>query len=119
MIRAIIIIALIVFASARPESQEQAPEAPMEVPVEVEISAACRGGTLNVCKQKGRINCLSVVSQNTCINLIGGPFVSGFTGGNYQCTVFKNRGCGGSTNFVNSFGGDFTFTAASLRCPCT
>jgi hypothetical protein len=96
MIRAIIIIALIVFASARPESQEQVPESPMEVPVEDEVSAACRGGTLNVCKQKGRINCLSVVSQNTCINLIGGPFVSGFTGGNYQCTVFRNRGCGGS-----------------------
>lgn len=81
--------------------------------------AACRGGTLNVCKREGKVDCLSVVSSNVCINLIGGPFVSGFSGGNYQCTVFKNKGCGGSTNFVNSFGTNkFTFVPQSLRCPC-
>lgn len=105
MIRAIFVIALIFCASVRSEDEI--------------ISAACgRGGTLNVCKQPGRRNCLAVESRNTCINLVGGPFISGVTAGRYQCTVFKNRGCGGLTNSVNNYGGDFTFVAASLRCPC-
>lgn len=82
--------------------------------------AACRGGVLNVCKGANKSGqCIPVESRSTCINLIGGPFVSGFTNGMYFCRVWTGKGCRGDAISVGRVGGNFDRgTAWSLWCPC-
>ncbi|KAJ1912106.1 hypothetical protein H4219_005728, partial [Mycoemilia scoparia] len=50
-------------------------------------------GTINVCKKGGKQGCLGVSSGDTCVNLIGGPFVSGFAGQDEACTIYKDVDC--------------------------
>lgn len=78
------------------------------------------GGTINVCKNAGKTNCLGVGSTNTCINLVGGPFISGFvTGTGYSCKIYSSTGCSGTSTSVDHAGWSrFPFTAKSFRCPC-
>ncbi|KAA8892592.1 hypothetical protein FN846DRAFT_896715 [Sphaerosporella brunnea] len=77
------------------------------------------GGVLQVCKNKGKTNCLGASSDDTCVNLIGGPFVSGFAGGPYSCTIYSENGCQGTAVSVDNAGwSSFPFTAYSFRCPC-
>lgn len=77
------------------------------------------GGTLNVCKNQGKTNCIGVSSSNTCINLTGGPFISGFSSGGYQCTIYSGLACSGTGITVNRSGwAKFPITPKSLRCPC-
>ncbi|KAG5681284.1 hypothetical protein PVAND_010735 [Polypedilum vanderplanki] len=77
------------------------------------------GGVLNVCKREGKADCIGVTSSSTCINLVGGPFVSGFTTGNYQCTIYSSTGCSGTTISVDRSGWSrFPITPKSLKCPC-
>lgn len=86
-------------------------------------NAACvpwkDGGTLQVCKSAGKRNCLGASSDSTCINLIGGPFISGFSGGGYTCRIYSGSGCSGRYASVDRDGWSrFPFTARSFRCPC-
>lgn len=83
------------------------------------IFATTSGGYISVCKNTGKTNCLEVSSVNTCINLIGGPFISGFaTGVGYSCTIYKSTGCSGTSTSVDHAGWKtFPFTAKSYRCP--
>ncbi|KAI5849252.1 hypothetical protein BZA05DRAFT_325507, partial [Tricharina praecox] len=72
---------------------------------------------LQLCKQQGKRNCLGVSSDDTCINLIGGPFVSGWAGGHYQCTIYAGSGCTGTRAMVDREGwSKFDFNAWSMRC---
>ncbi|CRL06160.1 CLUMA_CG019131, isoform A [Clunio marinus] len=75
-------------------------------------------GVMNVCRQRGSTNCSRVESRNTCINLVGGPFVSGFAGQVPRCTIFANEGCRGSEERITSIRANFSFPARSVRCPC-
>lgn len=78
-------------------------------------------GVINVCKSPGKTtNCIGVSSGSTCMNLIGGPFVSGFTSGDYRCTVYSAKGCGGSSHTVDKAGWSrfVQFTPKSIKCPC-
>lgn len=78
-----------------------------------------KGGTLNVCKQTGKVNCLGVTSPDACINLVGGPFLSGFTSGNYKCTIYSEAGCGGTSFTCDNAGwSSFKITPKSIKCPC-
>ncbi|CRL06153.1 CLUMA_CG019106, isoform A [Clunio marinus] len=89
---------------------------------ELEAQNCSRGripGIINVCRQTGRRNCVGVSSGNTCVNLNGGPFVSGFTSGNFQCTIHSDRGCRGRSERVTRIGSNrFSITPRSFRCPC-
>ncbi|KAG5668944.1 hypothetical protein PVAND_016850 [Polypedilum vanderplanki] len=77
------------------------------------------GGVLNVCKRQGKADCIGVTSTSTCINLVGGPFVSGFVSGNYKCTIYSSTGCSGTSTSVDRSGWSrFPFTPKSLKCPC-
>ena len=77
------------------------------------------GGTINVCKNSGKTKCIGVGSSNTCINLVGGPFVSGFSSGGYRCTIYSRAGCSGTTNTVDRGGWSrFPFIPQSVKCPC-
>lgn len=77
------------------------------------------GGTLQVCKSTGKRNCIGASSDDTCINLIGGPFVSGYAGGGYTCRIYSRSGCAGSDVSVDRDGWSrFPFTARSFKCPC-
>lgn len=77
------------------------------------------GGTINVCKLTKKRNCIGVGSTNTCINLVGGPFVSGFTTGNYRCTIYSRSGCAGTSVTVDSSGwSNFPIRPNSIKCPC-
>ena len=78
------------------------------------------GGTINVCKKTGKTDCLGVGSTNTCINLTGGPFLSGFTTeGHYLCTIYEGLACSGRFVSVDRNGySNFPFTPKSFRCPC-
>lgn len=76
-------------------------------------------GVINVCKNIDQTNCIGVSSGNTCINLIGGAFVSGFASGQYTCSIFKKAGCAGSQFLVhNKMNDPFPWDAESIRCPC-
>ncbi len=76
-------------------------------------------GTINLCKNPGKTNCLGVSSGNTCINLIGGPFVSGYSSGGYSCTIYAGRGCADTAISVDREGWSrFPITPLSIRCPC-
>lgn len=77
-------------------------------------------GYINVCKQYGKQDCLTVSStRRTCINLIGGPFVSGYSGSTaYECKIYSSTGCSGTVNYVDRAGWSwFPFTAKSYSCP--
>jgi hypothetical protein len=76
------------------------------------------GGILNICKKKGRGECKGVSSTNTCINIIGGPYVSGFTSGSYTCTIYKEAGCSSDSSRIHSGSNNFPWPAKSYRCPC-
>jgi hypothetical protein len=77
------------------------------------------GGGINVCKNQGKSNCLPVSSTDTCINLIGGPFVSGYSQGHYSCTIHSSSGCSGTSVSVDKAGwSKFPFKPQSVRCPC-
>lgn len=89
----------------------------------IESEAACApwnsAGTINVCKTSGKKNCIGVSSGDTCKNLVGGPFVSGFTSGNYRCVVYSTTGCGGTYHSVDKDGWkNFCITPKSIKCPC-
>lgn len=77
------------------------------------------GGTLSVCKSSGKVNCIGVGSTDTCVNLVGGPFVSGYSSGSYSCTIFSNTGCSGTSISVDKTGWTrFPITPKSMKCPC-
>ncbi|KAJ1673276.1 hypothetical protein EV182_005553, partial [Spiromyces aspiralis] len=71
---------------------------------------------VNMCKNANKSNCIPVTSGDTCVNLIGGPFKSAYTLGDYSCTVFKGAGCNFDTVNVNKVGAAFPWDAASVRC---
>jgi hypothetical protein len=76
-------------------------------------------GTINVCKAEGKQNCLGLSSGDTCINLTGGPFVSGFSGQSEACTIYSEVDCKGDSNPVDQAGWSrFPYTAKSIKCPC-
>jgi hypothetical protein len=88
----------------------------------VAVQSACppwkSGGTINVCKNRGKSNCIGVSSTNTCINLVGGPFVSGFSS-SAACTIYSGLGCSGTSISVDRSGwANFPITPKSVRCPC-
>lgn len=77
------------------------------------------GGVINVCKVVGKKTCIGVTSGNTCKNLVGGPFVSGYATGNYQCVVYSGTGCSGTYHSVDKEGwSKFCITPKSIKCPC-
>lgn len=77
------------------------------------------GGTINVCKSVDKELCIGVASSNTCINLIGGPFVSGFSSESTGCHIFREKTCEGDVQHVDKTGFDkFPWQPLSLRCPC-
>ncbi|KAJ1921189.1 hypothetical protein H4219_000788 [Mycoemilia scoparia] len=76
-------------------------------------------GTINVCKQEGKQDCRGVSSGDTCVNLNGGPFVSGFAGQSEACKIFSDVDCKGTSNPVDQSGWNkFAFAARSIECPC-
>lgn len=61
----------------------------------------------------------AVGSVNTCINLEGGPYISGKAAGGYTCHVYSRLACNGDSNAVDHGGlNKFAFHAESIRCPC-
>lgn len=83
------------------------------------VSTIYATSILNVCKRtghKGALNyCIGV--SGGCTNLIGGPFVSGFTtGASYTCKVYSNTGCGGSMKTIGHSGANYGFQGKSYRC---
>lgn len=89
----------------------------------VESEAYCspwqEDGTINVCKFEGKKKCLQTSSSNSCINLFGGPFVSGYSSGSYNCTIYERVGCKGNSQSVDQSGhSKFLFNAAAYKCPC-
>jgi len=90
----------------------------------VEIEGWCApwksGSSMYVCyglRKTGR--CINVSSGDACINLVGGPFVSGYSAGSDGCTVYSEVGCGGDSTWVDQSGyGKFPNRVRSLRCPC-
>jgi len=76
-------------------------------------------GVIDVCKVAGKITCFGVSSGNTCVNLIGGPFISGFAGQDEACTIYSEVDCKGSSTPVDRLGWSlFPYTAKSVKCPC-
>ncbi|KAG5681282.1 hypothetical protein PVAND_010733 [Polypedilum vanderplanki] len=76
-------------------------------------------GVLNVCKQIDKIGCVGVSSDNKCENLVEGPYLSGFTSGNYTCTIFDSTNCVGTSVSVDKDGWNrFPIEPKSLKCPC-
>lgn len=87
------------------------------------INAFCMpwnsGGVINVCKETFKKTCIGVSSGKTCKNLIGGPFLSGFTSGPYSCTIYNQTSCTGKKKSVDSDGyTEFPFKPKSIECPC-
>lgn len=77
------------------------------------------GSSMYVCKQWGKHDCINVNSGDACINLVGGPFVSGYSAGSHECTIYTEVACGGDDYNVDSEGySGFRQQARSLRCPC-
>lgn len=77
------------------------------------------GGTMMVCKNEGKSNCIAVNSPDSCINLTGGPFKSGYTNGNYRCTLYSVGGCAGTQWTADKAGySRFSTLPNSVRCPC-
>lgn len=76
------------------------------------------GGIINICKKEYRVNCVLKSSTNTCLNLSGGPYYSGFSSGP-KCTIYSASGCAGTRITVDSTGYDiFPFQPKSFKCPC-
>jgi len=76
-------------------------------------------GVINVCKVAGKKTCFGVASGNTCVNLIGGPFISGFAGQDEACYIYSEVDCKGSSTHVDRLGWSrFPYTAKSVKCPC-
>lgn len=87
------------------------------------VNAAClpwhSGGVINVCKKTSKKECIGVTSGNTCKNLIGGPFPSGFSSGSYSCYIYSKAGCKGTSVTVDHDGWkSFPITPKSIKCPC-
>jgi hypothetical protein len=64
----------------------------------------------------------SSVSEQECMKVpaAGGPFISGFSGGDYTCNVYARDDCRGAYTSVE-MNGRFKFPGAavkSFRCPC-
>ncbi|KAG5681283.1 hypothetical protein PVAND_010734 [Polypedilum vanderplanki] len=76
-------------------------------------------GILNVCKQLDKEDCIGLTSNNICIDLNGGLFVSGYASGNYQCTIFSSTDCLGTSATVDKLGwSHFPIIPKSFKCPC-
>jgi hypothetical protein len=88
------------------------------------VSAWCApwndGGTLQLCHQPGKNDCVGASSDNTCINIVGGPHVSGYASGDYVCTIYSGLGCGGDSQSTVDKAGwrRFNIEPKSFRCPC-
>lgn len=81
-----------------------------------------KAGSINLCKGRGKTDCVSKEDDNSCGHLGGEYYVSGFTNGAYDCTIFRNFRCrvtwGDDIIRVNNFGRNFPFEPVSFRCPC-
>ncbi|ORX85215.1 hypothetical protein K493DRAFT_85712 [Basidiobolus meristosporus CBS 931.73] len=77
------------------------------------------GSSMYVCKSTGKAKCINVSSGNACINLTGGPFISGYSAGSHKCTIYSEVKCGGNSYIVDKAGySRFPKAARSLKCPC-
>ncbi|ORX80702.1 hypothetical protein K493DRAFT_308258 [Basidiobolus meristosporus CBS 931.73] len=61
--------------------------------VATQCSAWCppwkSGSSMYVCKAAGKAKCINVSSGDACINLTGGPFISGYSAGSHKCTIYS------------------------------
>lgn len=75
-------------------------------------------GYIKLC-DSNKQNCKSVSSlKRTCINLVSGPFYYGNSENTaYQCIVYSNQNCGGSTFIVGPTQTRFPWRGLSFRCP--
>ncbi|KAG5681285.1 hypothetical protein PVAND_010736 [Polypedilum vanderplanki] len=74
--------------------------------------------TIYVCRNFEKTNCFAVTCGKTCRNLVGGPYVSGFTSGS-SCVVYNGFGCSGTLVSVDRFGwSKFPIIPQSVRCLC-
>jgi len=75
-------------------------------------------GMLQICKDNGKKNCHRVSSGNACRNLDDG-YSSGYSWGDYSCTVYQSRNCHGEYISVDHDGWDhFKYKVYSYKCPC-
>ena len=75
-------------------------------------------GYIKLC-DSNKQNCKSASSyKRTCINLVGGPFYYGNSENTaYQCLVYSQQNCGGSSFIVGSVQTKFPWRGFSFRCP--
>lgn len=79
------------------------------------------GGTINMCNSIGQTNCVTLRNSDWCQVIESETFVSGFTGGNYGCRIFKDRNCDTLFDYI-IVGTDgwnhFPFIPEAFQCPC-
>lgn len=94
-----------------------------------ETSAWCtvgkRRAKVFLCERQGKKSCIQIHEANDCVNLTGhgrnGNYVSGYTGGNYSCTVWERFDCRGKNfHVIEGHKGSSMFPLRpwSVKCPC-